>query len=223
MSRSPNTKCASRATTCRWRSRPRQRGELMRVATAAVFGVTLLGCLSLGSAQAQQATPRPDVPPTGEFRVTPSSGPPGTVVTLTVQVDQPITWIQFRCDWRRVAAFDNLYLSEPASNVSLQFEIPALLSVRQPRPGEEQLIEPSPEAKCSFHAISWHKHLYAAVPFMVTAPGLPVTGLSIRPADQTPLLVIAALAGLGVMASAAGYALRNRTRGQGEDVQVAAG
>jgi len=195
----------------------------MRVATAAVFGVTLLGCVSLGSVQAQQATRRPDVPPTGEFRVTPSSGPTGTVVRLTGQLDQPITWIQFRCAWRRVEAFGNLYLSEPASNVSLQFEIPALLSVRQPRPGEGQLIEPRPEAECSFRAISWHQHLYATVPFIVTAPGLPVTGLSTRPADQTPLLVISVLAGLGVTASAAGYVLRSRTSVPGDDVQVSAG
>jgi hypothetical protein len=186
----------------------------MRVATAAVLGVTLLGCVSLGSAQAQQATPGPDVPPAGEFSVTPSSGPIGTVVTLTGHLDQPITWIKFRCLYRaeRIEAFDNLYLSEPASDFSLQFEIPAVLSVRQPRPGKE-LIEPRPEAECSFRAISWHQLLFASVPFVVTAPGLPVTGSTTPSGDQMPLLVIAALAGLGIMALAAAYAVRRRTSG----------
>lgn len=74
-------------------------------------------------------------------------------------------------------------------------------------------IEPRPDAECAFRAISWHQLLFASAPFSVTAPGLPATGSGTRSRDQRPLLVLAALAGLGVIASSAGYLVRSRTRG----------
>ncbi len=185
----------------------------MRV-TAAVLGVTLLGFDSLGSAQAQQATPGPDVPPAGEFRVTPSSGPTGTVVTLTGHLDQPIALIELRCFYRaeRIVALGSISFSEPTSDFSIRFEIPAALSVRQPRPGEGGTIETRPDAECAFHAISWHRLLSTSIPFSVTPLGLPVTGLRTRSGDQLPLLLFAGLVGLGVIALTA-YAVRSRTSG----------
>ena len=184
----------------------------MRVATAAVLGVTLLACVSLGSAQAQQATPGPDVPPAGEFSVTPVSGPIGTLVTLTGHLDQPITWIQFRCAWR-VEAFSSLYPSQPTSDFSIEFEIPAVLSVRQPRPGEGVTIEPRPEAECSFRAISWHQLLFASVPFTVTerAGALPSTGLTYRSNGTagTPLAVVI-LAAAGIVLVLVGWRYNQR-------------
>src|SRR3990172_1295586 len=149
----------------------------MNVAAAAVLVAVLLVCLGPSLTQAQQPTPGPDVPPAGELSVSPSSGPIGTVVTLTGHLDQPITSIELRCLYRgeHIEALAVLSVSEPASDFSIQFEIPAELPVRQPRQGEPLTIEPRPHAQCDFRAISWHQLLFASTPFTVT-PLLPSTG-----------------------------------------------
>jgi hypothetical protein len=171
----------------------------MKVAAIAAIALALLGWMPFG-ASAQQATPGPDVPPAGEFIVTPSSGPPGTLVTVTGEFDQPISYVEFRCVYQGepYEALESAYsVPEPSTSISFEYRIPAQLPIRMgggatyPTGGD-----------CAFHAVAWHRLLSASVPFAVTAPGLPVTGLGSRDENGPPWAVAEALAAAGLAALA---------------------
>ncbi len=167
--------------------------------TRAVLLAALLAVVTSSSGIAQQRTPGPDVAPTGEFTAAPPAGPIGTVVTLTGHLDQPISWIRLYCTYpsdpltQSGEALRDVYPSQPAPDFSVQFEIPAELLVRQARPGEPAAVEPRPDFRCEFRAISWHQLLYISAPFSITAE-LPATG-SGPPSDISLVPALALLLG----------------------------
>ncbi len=167
--------------------------------------------VAFSTVYAQQPTPGPAVPPSGEFAASPSRGPVGTLVTLAGHLDQPITWITLRCGYgsgdsrtQSGEALSRQDLPEPASDFSFVFEIPAELGVRQPRSGEPATVSADTTTVCKFEAVAWHQLLYKSTPFTVTADGLPPTGTgpvghsSFGAASLTLALGGTLFAGLGV-------------------------
>jgi len=172
-----------------------------------IFLALALGLLTVSArAQTEEPTPRPSVPPEGEFSVSPSAGPIGTVVTLTGHLNQSISMIYFHCAGDGVEAFGGLTLPNPSPDFSSAFQIPAQMAVRQPRQTDPSQIQPSPSDQCEFRAISWHQLLFASTPFAVTA-GLPPAG-SVAPQGGSAWWPLLGLLAGGSVVLATGWAIR---------------
>lgn len=145
--------------------------------------MVVLGAMASTTAFAQQpmSTPYPDATPSGEFRVEPISGPVGTVVTLTGNLDQGVTVIRFRCFYPDASeGLIDQPLGTPTTSFSFPYQIPATLSIRQ----GGGATRPTSAGTCDFLAIASHPLLARSATFEVTA-GLPATGFG--PADERPL------------------------------------
>ena len=190
--------------TCRWHCSEFDL-KLVAVVTFAVIGLTA----STALAQQPTSTPYPDATPAGEFRVEPTSGPVGTVVTLTGDLDQDIHSVGFQCIYRDTSDVGILQVPlEPArSSFQTTFEVPPMLGLVQ-RGGETRATLVGP---CEFLATSSHKLLFTRVPFTVTAAGqLPTTGSG--PVTDPPIGLGLALPLLvGVLVTGAALGVRRRS------------
>ena len=190
----------------------------MKVAIALLMAVMflLLHVTSYESlAQEPTPTPRPQVTPTGEFSVTPSHGPVGTVVTIEGHFDQDITEVRFICHYHEESAVASVvvYRPEPAQpGVAFEFQIPELLNEHQ---GEWPFTLPTLVGECEFHAIPWHDLLAARVTFTVMGPWLegPNAGTGSRTDTSDSLAVLwAGLAAIGMATLLSGHLLFKATR-----------
>ena len=139
-------------------------------------------------------------PTVGEFHVTPSSGPVGTVITISGNLGEHVTHFSFWCPQNN--GHDLFHIREqPVSSSDFRFdyEIPAELGVRQ---GGGVTVE-TPFSECQFQADEGHKLTLAAIaPFVVTRPtALPPTGVPYQ-SRKVPRTAMAAalLAAVGAAA-----------------------
>ena len=174
---------------------------------AVLLAVVLAGIASpTVFAQQPTSTPNFEATPAGEFRVAPSSGPVGTAVTLTGDLDQAVGVIRFRCFYPDASEGLIDYTLGRSTAFSLRHQIPATLSIRQGG-GETR---PTPLGHCEFLAISCHQLLGRAAAFVVTS-GLPATGSG--PSDSRPFgAATLALLVSGVLLAGASLAARERLR-----------
>lgn len=149
--------------------------------------------------------------PVGEFRVVPSSGPVGTVVTVSGDFDKDITRVRVECgfiDSYDVAFDEAHFLREPSPRFVFEYEIPAEMFLVQ-RGG---LRRETPR-DCLFLAEAGHKLLTASVPFTVTegVAAMPSAGFAPR-SDRLPGMpaAVAVLAAGGFALVLLGWRYRQR-------------
>ena len=139
--------------------------------------------------------------PLGVFRVEPTSGAIGSVVTVSGDFDRDITRVRFSCLYRELGeqGFDVVReLAIPSPRFTFEYTIPAELNVRQ----YTDVPRRPPGGECEFLAEAGHQLLTARVEFTVTesAAAMPSAGLR-NAADGTPgRSIVAVLLAAGAIA-----------------------
>ena len=138
--------------------------------------------------------------PLGDFRVEPTSGAIGSVVTVSGDFDRDITKVSFRCRYRELgeeARVDAFHLAVPSTGFTFQYTIPAELNVVQ----YTDVFYLPPGGECAFFAEAGHKLATAQVDFTVIEDPatMPLAGLRNTPDGASGPSIIAVVLAIGAI------------------------